>query len=105
MVQSSPASIDETACIGMYTELGNNVIIEANSTIFDLVVIEPFTVIHKNSTIGKRTYIKDRCTIGRNVTIGKEVKIAYQTTIADHSKVYDFAKIGNNSSWCKHWQQ
>jgi mannose-1-phosphate guanylyltransferase/phosphomannomutase len=90
-------AIDETATIGRYTVLGNNVIVKEQSEI-------EFSVIDSNSYLGPRTQVRGalvgknceiraHATVSEGAVIGDECSIGEQSTIAPHVRVYPFKTV------------
>src|SRR6185503_1669741 len=90
-------AIDETATIGRYTVLGNNVIVEEQCE-------TEFSVIDSNSYLGPRTQVRGalvgknceiraHATVSEGAVIGDECSIGEQATIAPHVRVYPFKTV------------
>ena len=90
-------SIDESATIGRYTVLGNNVIVKEQAEI-------EFSVVDANSYLGPRTQVRGalvgknceiraHATVSEGAVIGDECSIGEQSTIAPHVRVYPFKTV------------
>jgi mannose-1-phosphate guanylyltransferase/phosphomannomutase len=90
-------ALDETATIGRYTVLGNNVIVKEQAEI-------EFSVIDSNSYLGPRTQVRGaligknceiraHATVSEGAVIGDECSIGEQSTIAPHVRVYPFKTV------------
>jgi len=90
-------ALDETATIGRYTVLGNNVIVKEQAEV-------EFSVIDSNSYLGPRTQVRGalvgknceiraHATVSEGAVIGDECSIGEQSTIAPHVRVYPFKTV------------
>ena len=90
-------AIDESASIGRYTVLGNNVVVK------DFCEIE-FSVVDANTYLGPRTQVRGaligknceiraHASVGEGAVIGDECSVGEQATIAPHVRVYPFKRI------------
>jgi mannose-1-phosphate guanylyltransferase/phosphomannomutase len=90
-------ALDETATIGRYTVLGNNVIVKEQSEV-------EFSVVDSNSYLGPRTQVRGaligknceiraHATVSEGAVIGDECSIGEQATIAPHVRVYPFKTV------------
>jgi mannose-1-phosphate guanylyltransferase / phosphomannomutase len=90
-------AIDETATIGRYTVLGNNVIVkEQCETEFSVIdsnsYLGPRTQV-RGALIGKNCEIRAHASVSEGAVIGDECSIGEQATIAPHVRVYPFKRV------------
>ncbi len=86
--------IGKECIIGEFTIIGYSLNIQPSATITSLgdkCILGSYVIIHRGAQIGKETKIEDFCRIGENVSIGQNCYILYG------AKIYDNAKVGNNS--------
>ncbi len=93
-----------SACISPRATLGKNVlimagiVITANASISDHVVILPNTVIHHDSHVGKYTLIASNVTVTGNVTVGENCYLGASSTIRNGLELPNFTLVGMNSN-------
>jgi mannose-1-phosphate guanylyltransferase/phosphomannomutase len=90
-------ALDETATIGRYTVLGNNVIVKEQAEIEFSVIdsncyLGPRTQV-RGALIGKNCEIRAHATVSEGAVIGDECSIGEQSTIAPHVRVYPFKTV------------
>jgi len=81
---SPKAEVHNTAIIGEYSILKDNVLIKRNCQ------IGSYTIIYDEVRIDSNTQMEDFCRIGEKTTIGKNCRIIYGV------KIYGDVSIGNN---------
>ena len=85
-------AIDETASIGRYTVLGNNVIVKEFCET-EYCVVDANTYLGPRSqvrgaVIGKNCEVRAHASIAEGAVIGDECSIGEQSTIAPHVRIY-----------------
>jgi mannose-1-phosphate guanylyltransferase / phosphomannomutase len=90
-------SIDETASIGRYTVLGNNVLVKEFCET-EYCVIDSNTYLGPRSqirgaVIGKSCEIRAHAQVSDGAVIGDECSIGEQSTIAPHVRIYPFKRV------------
>jgi mannose-1-phosphate guanylyltransferase/phosphomannomutase len=90
-------SIDETASIGRYTVLGNNVMVkefcETEYSVIDSnTYLGPRSQI-RGAVIGKSCEIRAHAQVSEGAVIGDECSIGEQSTIAPHVRIYPFKRV------------
>jgi len=90
-------AIDESASIGRYTVLGNNVIVkefcETEFTIVDAnTYLGPRTQV-RGALIGKNCEIRAHASVSEGAVVGDECSIGEQATIAPHVRIYPFKRV------------
>jgi mannose-1-phosphate guanylyltransferase/phosphomannomutase len=90
-------AIDETASIGRYTVLGNNVIVkdfcETEHCIVDSnTYLGPRSQV-RGAVIGKSCEVRAHASIAEGAVIGDECSIGEQSTIAPHVRIYPFKQV------------
>jgi mannose-1-phosphate guanylyltransferase / phosphomannomutase len=90
-------SIDETASIGRYTVLGNNVMVKEFCET-EYCVVDSNTYLGPRSqvrgaVIGKSCEIRAHASIAEGAVIGDECSIGEQSTIAPHVRIYPFKRV------------
>jgi mannose-1-phosphate guanylyltransferase / phosphomannomutase len=90
-------AIDETASIGRYTVLGNNVMVkefcETEYCIVDSnTYLGPRSQV-RGAVIGKGCEIRAHASIAEGAVIGDECSIGEQSTIAPHVRIYPFKQV------------
>jgi mannose-1-phosphate guanylyltransferase/phosphomannomutase len=90
-------AIDESATIGRYTVLGNNVIVkEFCETEFSVVdantYLGPRTQV-RGALIGKNCEIRAHASISEGAVVGDECSIGEQATVAPHVRIYPFKQV------------
>jgi mannose-1-phosphate guanylyltransferase/phosphomannomutase len=90
-------AIDETASIGRYTVLGNNVIVKEFCETEHCVVdsntyLGPRSQV-RGAVIGKSCEVRAHASIAEGAVIGDECSIGEQSTIAPHVRIYPFKQV------------
>jgi mannose-1-phosphate guanylyltransferase / phosphomannomutase len=90
-------AIDETASIGPYTVLGNNVIVkdfcETEHCVVDSnTYLGPRSQV-RGAVIGKSCEVRAHALIAEGAVIGDECSIGEQSTIAPHVRIYPFKRV------------
>jgi mannose-1-phosphate guanylyltransferase / phosphomannomutase len=90
-------AIDETASIGRYTVLGNNVIVkefcETEHCIVDSnTYLGPRSHV-RGAIIGKNCEVRAHASIAEGAVVGDECSIGEQSTIAPHVRIYPFKQV------------
>ena len=90
-------AIDETASIGRYTVLGNNVIVkefcETENCVVDAnTYLGPRSQV-RGAVIGKSCEVRAHASIAEGAVIGDECSIGEQSTIAPHVRIYPFKRV------------
>src|SRR4051794_11554548 len=90
-------AIDETASIGRYTVLGNNVMVKEFAETEHCVVdsntyLGPRSQI-RGAVIGKNCEIRAHASIAEGAVVGDECSIGEQSTIAPHVRIYPFKQV------------
>ena len=90
-------AIDESASIGRYTVLGNNVIVkefcETEFTVVDAnTYLGPRTQV-RGALIGKNCEIRAHASVSEGAVVGDECSIGEQATIAPHVRIYPFKRV------------
>jgi mannose-1-phosphate guanylyltransferase/phosphomannomutase len=90
-------AIDETASIGRYTVLGNNVIVkefcETEACVVDSnTYLGPRSQV-RGAVIGKSCEVRAHASIAEGAVIGDECSIGEQSTIAPHVRIYPFKRV------------
>ena len=90
-------SIDETASIGRYTVLGNNVMVKEFCET-EYCVVDSNTYLGPRSqvrgaVIGKSCEIRAHAQVSEGAVIGDECSIGEQSTIAPHVRIYPFKRV------------
>jgi mannose-1-phosphate guanylyltransferase/phosphomannomutase len=90
-------AIDETASIGRYTVLGNNVMVkefcETEYCIVDSnTYLGPRSQV-RGAVIGKGCEIRAHASIAEGAVVGDECSIGEQSTIAPHVRIYPFKQV------------
>ena len=90
-------AIDETASIGRYTVLGNNVIVkdfcETENCVVDAnTYLGPRSQV-RGAVIGKSCEVRAHASIAEGAVIGDECSIGEQSTIAPHVRIYPFKQV------------
>jgi mannose-1-phosphate guanylyltransferase/phosphomannomutase len=90
-------AIDESASIGRYTVLGNNVIVKEFCET-EFVVVDANTYLGprtqvRGALIGKNCEIRAHASISEGAVIGDECSIGEQATIAPHVRIYPFKQV------------
>jgi mannose-1-phosphate guanylyltransferase/phosphomannomutase len=90
-------AIDETASIGRYTVLGNNVIVKEFCETEHCVVdsntyLGPRSQV-RGAVIGKNCEVRAHASIAEGAVIGDECSIGEQSTIAPHVRIYPFKHV------------
>jgi mannose-1-phosphate guanylyltransferase/phosphomannomutase len=109
-VIGSYCSIDETASIGRYTVLGNNVMVKEFCET-EYCVVDSNTYLGPRSqirgaVIGKSCEIRAHAQVSEGAVIGDECSIGEQSTIAPHVRIYPFKRVetGANVQRSLIWQ-
>ena len=94
-------AIDESASIGRYTVLGNNVIVkdfcETEFSVIDAnTYLGPRTQI-RGALIGKNCEIRAHASVSEGAVVGDECSIGEQATIAPHVRIYPFKRVDSGA--------